>query len=375
MKLYELVEQTSSKPIRFTFGRFNPPHIGHKKLLDAVAKGGGTYKIFPTRTQDKNKNPLDPDTKIRLMGLLFPEHEWHIVNNPSLKTIIQIMQRLATMTKNVTMVVGDDRVASFNRLLNSYNGKEYAFDTINVESAGVRDPDAVGVEGASATKVRDAVVANDYKTFEKYMPPDHNATYRTWINVRGAMGLGKIGGKLGEQPEQQSKPTVYVDMDGVLADFFSEYAKLAGIKSGDYRKIPSASVDPTLNKMVGTDFFNRLPKIKTADKLLQLITKYTGGEYTILSSPLRGDKDNSSKWKRTWIARELHPQPKETIISGRKESLAVQPNGTPNILIDDRGVNVERWKSRGGFGIKYQADEDSLDVVVNGLKQYQKATA
>jgi len=207
------------------------------------------------------------------------------------------------------------------------------------------------------------------------MPPDHNATYRTWINVRGAMGLGKIGGKLGEQPEQQSKPTVYVDMDGVLADFFSEYAKLAGIKSGDYRKIPSASVDPTLNKMVGTDFFNRLPKIRTADKLLQLVTKYTGGEYTILSSPLRGDKDNSSKWKRTWIARELHPQPKETIISGRKESLAVQPNGTPNILIDDRGVNVERWKSRGGFGIKYQADEDSLDVVVNGFKQYSKATA
>ena len=370
MKLYELVEQTSSKPIRFTFGRFNPPHIGHKKLLDAVAKGGGTYKIFPTRTQDKNKNPLDPDTKIRLMGLLFPEHEWHIVNNPSLKTIIQIMQRLSTMTNDVTMVVGDDRVASFDKLLNSYNGKEYAFDTINVESAGVRDPDAVGVEGASATKVRDAVIANDYKTFEKYMPPNNDATYRTWVRVRDAMSTRKIG----EQSEQ-SKPTVYVDLDGVLADFFSEYAKLAGIESGNYRKIPRAAIDPTLNKMVGTDFFNRLPKIRTADKLLQLVTKYTGGEYTILSSPLRGDKDNSSKWKRTWIARELHPQPKETIISGRKESLAVQPNGTPNILIDDRGVNVERWKSRGGFGIKYQADEDSLDVVVNGFKQYSKATA
>ena len=374
MKLYELVEQTPTRPIRFTFGRFNPPHIGHKKLLDAVALGGEMYKIFPSRTQDKKKNPLDPDTKIRLMGMLFPEHEWNIVNNPSLKTIIQIMQRLATMTKNVTMVVGDDRVAQFERLLNSYNGKEYTFDTINVESAGIRDPDAVGVEGASATKVRDAVIANDYKTFEKYMPPDHDATYRTWIHVRDKMGLGKIGGKLGEQSEQ-NKPTVYIDMDGVLSDFFTEYAKLAGIKDGDYRKIPSAAIDPTLNKMVGTDFFNRLPKIGTANKLIQLVTKFTGGDYSILSSPLRGDKDNSTRWKKVWIARELPIQPKEVLVTGRKESYATQSNGNPNILIDDRGKNVERWRSAGGFGIKYQADEDSLDMVVNGLKQYAKATA
>jgi hypothetical protein len=164
-------------------------------------------------------------------------------------------------------------------------------------------------------------------------------------------------------------------MDGVLANFFSEYAKLAGIKSGNYRKIPRASIDPTLDKMVGTDFMNRLPKIATADKLIDIVTKYTEGDYSILSSPLRGDRDNSSKWKRVWIARELHKQPKETIITGRKESYAVQSNGIPNILIDDHTKNIERWKSRGGFGIKYQADEDSLDVVVNGLKQYSKATA
>jgi len=369
MLLYELVEQ-SSKPIRFTFGRFNPPHIGHKKLLDAVAKGGGMYKIFPTRTQDKKKNPLNPDTKVRLMGMMFPEHKFEIVNNPSIKTIIQVMQILSESTKHVTMVVGDDRVAQFEKLLNSYNGQDYTFDTINVESAGIRDPDGEGVEGASATKVRDAVVAGDWETFKKYMPPNNDATYRNWILTRDGMGIKKLG----EQAEQ-SKPTVYIDMDGVLSDFFTEYAKLAGIKDGDYRKIPSAAIDPTLNKMVGTDFFNRLPKIGTANKLIQLVTKFTGGDYSILSSPLRGDKDNSTKWKKVWITRELPIQPKEVLVTGRKESYATQSNGIPNILIDDRGKNIERWKSAGGFGIKYQADEDSLDVVVNGLKQYAKATA
>lgn len=157
---------------------------------------------------------------------------------------------------------------------------------------------------------------------------------------------------------------IYLDMDGVLADFFHEYAKMAGVN--DYRSIPPASADPTLDKMVGTDFFSRLPKFPTTDTLVKLALRYTK-TYNICSSPLRNDYENSAKWKRLWIKKNLMPQPAEIIITANKESHAVNPDGSPNILIDDRGVNIVAWRARGGIGIKYQADEDSLEKVANGL--------
>lgn len=167
------------------------------------------------------------------------------------------------------------------------------------------------------------------------------------------------------------KPEVYVDMDGVIADFFTEYAKLAGIESGNYRDIPPAKTDPTLNKMVGTDFFARLPKIASADQLIAMVVKLYG-HYHICSSPLRGDFENSEKWKRVWIQKHLNPQPKDIIITPNKAKYAKQADGTPNILIDDRGSNISAWESAGGIGIKYQADEDSLQKVVDGFTRARK---
>ena len=159
---------------------------------------------------------------------------------------------------------------------------------------------------------------------------------------------------------------IYLDMDGVLADFFAEYAKLAGVTTGNYRDIPPAKADPTLDKMIGTDFFLRLPKFPTADNLVKLVLSY-GKVYNICSSPLRGDHKNSEHWKREWIKKNLNPQPSEIIITGQKERHAVNADGSPNILIDDRGSNIANWRAKGGIGIKYQADEDSLDKVVKAL--------
>jgi tRNA nucleotidyltransferase (CCA-adding enzyme) len=159
-------------------------------------------------------------------------------------------------------------------------------------------------------------------------------------------------------------------MDGVLADFFAEWAKLAGVKSGSYRDIPPAKIDPTLNMMIDTDFFARLPKFPTTDKLIKLVIEQFG-KYSILSSPLRNDHENSKKHKLFWIKKNLNPQPVNSIIIANKQGHAVT-NGVPNILIDDRGLNIENWNKAGGHGIKYQADEDSLSVVVNGLQEYKE---
>ena len=166
----------------------------------------------------------------------------------------------------------------------------------------------------------------------------------------------------------QSQPIVYLDMDGVLADFFTEYARLAGIENGNYRDIPPAKTDPTLQKMIGTDFFARLPKFATADQLVNMVVRVFG-YYNICSSPLRGDHANSEKQKQVWIQKHLSPAPREIIITPRKSKYAVQADGTPNILIDDRGNNITEWENAGGVGIKYQADEDTLAVVTAGLKR------
>lgn len=164
---------------------------------------------------------------------------------------------------------------------------------------------------------------------------------------------------------------VYVDMDGVVADFFTEYAKLAGVTHGNYRDIPPAKVDPTLDKMVGTDFFARLPKFPTADRLLQIVVD-AAGSYNICSSPLRGDHEGSAKYKNIWIKKHLNPQPKQIHIVANKAKYAKSSNGMPNVLIDDRGSNISAWEAAGGIGIKYQADEDSLKVILEGLKRARR---
>ena len=170
-----------------------------------------------------------------------------------------------------------------------------------------------------------------------------------------------------DRPSSQAE--VYLDMDGVLCDFFAEYAVLAGLPRGSsYRDIPPAKTDPTLNKMVGTDFFARLPKFQSADTLVNMVNKVFG-HFNICSSPLRGDYENSEHYKKVWLQNNLSIQPREIIITPNKAKHAVQPDGTPNVLIDDRGDNITKWEAAGGVGIKYQADEDGLDVVTKGLKR------
>lgn len=163
----------------------------------------------------------------------------------------------------------------------------------------------------------------------------------------------------------KAKPgtTLYLDMDGVLADFFAEYAKLAGVST--YRDIPPDKGEAVLTSMEGTDFFAKLPKFPTTDALVKLAVAYAG-RYSICSSPLRRDHANSARHKKAWIKQHLNPQPERVEITRNKPQHAVTGN-VPNILIDDKGSNIRDWRAAGGIGIKYQADEDSLSVVKHAL--------
>ena len=182
------------------------------------------------------------------------------------------------------------------------------------------------------------------------------------------MRLLEFTSRVDELDINKGKPKVYLDMDGVLADFLTEYAKVAGIESGiSSRDIPPAKTDPTLGKIIGTNFFARLPKFPTADALVDLTVK-TFGSYNICSSPLRGDHKGSEHYKREWISQHLHPGPQEIIITPNKAKYAVQSDGTPNILVDDKASNITSWEAAGGIGIQYQADEDNLSKIVTGYK-------
>jgi len=155
------------------FGRFNPPTIGHQKLLDAAKKaaGRGRLKIYPSRSQDKKKNPYEPDEKVDVMRQMFPDHAENIVNDPNSRTIFDVLkQGHDDGHSSVKIVVGADRVKEFAKLSGDYNGKLYDFSGVEIVSAGDRDPDAEGIEGMSASKMRKAAVDNDFKTYRTGIP-------------------------------------------------------------------------------------------------------------------------------------------------------------------------------------------------------------
>ena len=162
-----LVEE--EKTVYFTFGRMNPPTIGHGKLLDVLASKAGRnpYRVFLSLSQDKSKNPLSYKDKVKHVRKMFPKHARSIMSNNKVKTA---MDAIVSLNQEgylkVVMVVGSDRVMEFDTLLNKYNGVKsrhglYNFKSIKVISAGERDPDADGVEGMSASKMRALAKDND----------------------------------------------------------------------------------------------------------------------------------------------------------------------------------------------------------------------
>ena len=205
MKTYKsfMTEEKGDTAI-FTFGRFNPPTLGHEKLVIAVAnvarREGGEYFVYPSHSQDPKKNPLDQTTRVKYMKKMFPKHKENIITSTG-KTALEIASELHDKKyTNLVMVVGSDRVKEFQSMLDRYNGDEnkahgfYDFDTIKVVSAGERDPDAEGVSGMSASKMRQSAVEGDFKTFRSGIPSSLNDkdTKKMFNDIRKGMRLSVV---------------------------------------------------------------------------------------------------------------------------------------------------------------------------------------
>lgn len=157
------------------FGRFNPPTIGHEKLLKKAAevaeKKGYELRIYPSRSQDPKKNPLTPDIKISYMRKMFPDYSDYIIDDKGTRTIFNVLANANEEGhKNMTVMVGGDRLSEFQGLAHKYNGDIYNYENLQVVSAGDRDPESEDVSGMSASKLRLAAAEGNFKTFSKGVP-------------------------------------------------------------------------------------------------------------------------------------------------------------------------------------------------------------
>ena len=203
MKTIGDITEAKSKSVVFTFGRFNPPTSGHEKLIQKISAKARTLGadplVYSSKSQDSKKNPLDHKIKIMYLKKFFGR-QVKFPTNP-VRNVFDILVQLNDQGyTDISMIVGSDRVAEFKKLLNMYNGKaarhgRYDFESINVISAGERDPDAEDASGMSASKARQIASDGDYEEFKKAVPSTAKEAdiKKLYYSVRSKMGIREEG--------------------------------------------------------------------------------------------------------------------------------------------------------------------------------------
>ena len=195
VKSFEQFLEAKQKTVVFSFGRLNPPTIGHQKLLQKIVQTAkrmsGQPMMFVSYSQDAKKNPLSAKQKIAYIKKMFPKEarQLKLEDDSSLRNAMDIASNLHGKFDNLVMVVGSDRVKDFENLLNKYNDVEskhgyYKYDNIQIVSAGERDPDAEGVTGMSASKMRAAAASGDYESFSLGLPSSFKDGEKLFKDIR-----------------------------------------------------------------------------------------------------------------------------------------------------------------------------------------------
>ena len=191
-----VAEATNQRVAVVAFGRLNPPTTGHEKLvqqLAAIAKHhGARATLFLSHTQDTKSNPLSHADKVRIATKAFGRFV-DVSRDASIRTLFDIPKMFDGKADKLVVVAGSDRVPEFKQKLNAYNGKEYSFDSIEVVSAGDRDPDADGAVGMSASKARSFAAAGDAASFKEALPSAVRSNSQAIMaSVRRGMGLSGL---------------------------------------------------------------------------------------------------------------------------------------------------------------------------------------
>lgn len=238
-KISELLRSKVGRkqPVVFAFGRLNPPTIGHQKLIDRVITMAKRVKGLPvlyvSATQDKKKNPLTAKQKVDYLKKIYSRG---IQIRPAIgseRTFMEILKnRFDKKYTDVYMVAGSDRVLEFKRLIKQYNGKDYNFDVVEVISAGSRDPDAEGVTGISASKMREFAKNNDFKSFKQNLMTGtrENDAMKLFKDLKKGMGVNEA-----MAPEDENLRTIREHYHN--NDLFNMGDIVENTKSGNVGKI------------------------------------------------------------------------------------------------------------------------------------------
>lgn len=195
-----MLTEMKKNAIVVSFGRMNPMTNGHEKLVNKIkseaASRKADAKLYLSHSTNAKKDPLEFDVKVKYAKKAFGS----MVQNSAARTIIEVAKELTGKYSTLVVVVGSDRVPEFKTLLNRYNGKDFSFDSIEVISAGERDPDAEGVEGMSASKMRGFASANDFDNFKKGVP-----SKLADADAKALFDAVRNGMKLSEQVEEETQ--------------------------------------------------------------------------------------------------------------------------------------------------------------------------
>lgn len=179
-------EDSRGDVITVVFGKFNPPTKSHKKVFDSAKQtaSGGVFYIFPSRTQDGKKNPLDPETKIAYMKEMFPEYAENIMDSDQFNTIFDVLQHMNEEGyTGVNIVCGAERVSEIDNLANKNNGQLYQYNAINVVSAGAKDPET------DSDVARKAAAEGDFESFKKSMPTSFKKSKQLFTDLQQTMNV------------------------------------------------------------------------------------------------------------------------------------------------------------------------------------------
>lgn len=402
MKNYQtfLAEKRGDTAV-FTYGRFNPPTIGHAVLVTAVESisrtKGGDFFIYPSHSQDANKNPLDQDTKIKYLKKMFPRYRREIVKSTSKHALEIAVELYDEKYTNLVMVVGSDRVREFQSLLDTYNGEDkkhgfYDFDKIEVVSAGERDPDAEGAVGMSASKMREAAVKGDFQSFRMGIPDtlSDKDTMAMFNDIRKAKRLDVI---------REGSKWKNIDFTYTPKGVIEELAKENQVTYKDYttkhlHTSPEAHAlfDEIINSISGfsrKEEFYIEESLKVIDEYLQMRKKwqklgkinqkdfyYMEGlskKYSEFMLKLDLDHiDNSFIYKYN---SRIH----ETLEWGTKHTLKVYSNDTPNEdadeIVSEKFEVISKWIAKKLKITKRKANkfiEKAQEMGINPLTIQQK---
>ena len=304
LKSLSKITEARGRHIAFTFGRFNPPTIGHEKLLNKVAaQRADQYIIYLSRSEDSAKNPLAFREKVAVMKRMFPRHAGKIAVSNSNKVFDILIELYKKKFTEITMVVGSDRVREFDTIIKRYNGDKnkhgyYNFDRISVVSAGERDTDAEGAMGMSASKMRAAAKKKDFTSFKKGLPRNFSLKNSETLFklVRRGMNLAASfdPSLVEDDKKEKDKKKIKANYDGGVVGGQSIAGPLR------FKPFITASTKEELDKNTLRDKYVREDVYRVGDIVDDMVSKVTGiivrrgTNYVTL-------EDDNMKFHKAWL--------------------------------------------------------------------------